>query len=189
MVNQPTRASNRGRPPPDPAPFSDGPEMEAEPDEGAGPGEVLVPEGAESATLRCRARGVPGVELSWERNGRSLSPGEPGPAGPAAGAAPLGPLGLLAGPGLGAGLGRGPAPALPAPVGGAPPRSRPHFRSREAAPGALPVAKPQLPVVLRHFRSAHASFRPQNSVTFSPHPNFRFCCVTSAPPTRDFRLR
>nr|XP_041568338.1 nephrin [Taeniopygia guttata] len=55
-----------------------GPEMEAEPEEGAGPGVVLVPEGAESAQLRCRARGVPGVELSWERNGRSLGAGEPG---------------------------------------------------------------------------------------------------------------
>ncbi|XP_072776858.1 nephrin, partial [Taeniopygia guttata] len=55
-----------------------GPEMEAEPEEGAGPGVVLVPEGAESAELRCRARGVPGVELSWERNGRSLGAGEPG---------------------------------------------------------------------------------------------------------------
>ncbi|CAN8178926.1 unnamed protein product, partial [Coccothraustes coccothraustes] len=59
-----------------------GPEMEAEPEEGVGlgaePGVVLVPEGAESATLRCRARGVPGVELSWESNGRSLRTGEPG---------------------------------------------------------------------------------------------------------------
>ncbi|XP_059347409.1 nephrin [Ammospiza nelsoni] len=55
-----------------------GPEMEAEPEEGAGPGVVLVPEGAESATLRCRARGVPGVELNWESNGRSLRAGEPG---------------------------------------------------------------------------------------------------------------
>ncbi|NXV00475.1 NPHN protein, partial [Cettia cetti] len=47
-------------------------------EQGAGPGEVWVPEGAESAELRCRARGVPGVELSWERNGHALSPGEPG---------------------------------------------------------------------------------------------------------------
>ncbi|XP_032940328.1 nephrin [Catharus ustulatus] len=58
------------------------PEMEAEPQEGAGlgagPGAVLVPEGAESATLRCRAQGVPGVELSWESNGRGLRLGEPG---------------------------------------------------------------------------------------------------------------
>ncbi|XP_071275675.1 nephrin [Agelaius tricolor] len=55
-----------------------GPEMEAEPEEGAGPGVVLVPEGAESATLRCRAQGVPGVELNWESSGRSLRTGEPG---------------------------------------------------------------------------------------------------------------
>ncbi|XP_059693866.1 nephrin-like, partial [Haemorhous mexicanus] len=52
---------------PPPRPRHHGPEMEAEPEEGegpgAGPGVVLVPEGAESATLRCRARGVPGVEL------------------------------------------------------------------------------------------------------------------------------
>ncbi|KAF4805309.1 hypothetical protein TURU_001353 [Turdus rufiventris] len=56
--------------------------MEAEPEEGeglgAGPGAVLVPEGAESATLRCRAQGVPGVELSWESNGKGLRLGEPG---------------------------------------------------------------------------------------------------------------
>ncbi|XP_068855401.1 nephrin, partial [Aphelocoma coerulescens] len=61
-----------------------GPEMEAEPElgagpgPGAGPGAVLVPEGAESAELRCRARGVPAVELNWERNGHGLSTGEPG---------------------------------------------------------------------------------------------------------------
>ncbi|XP_041281373.1 uncharacterized protein LOC121347098 [Onychostruthus taczanowskii] len=39
---------------------ANGPEMEAEPEEGAGPGVVLVPEGAESATLRS-----PFQELQW----------------------------------------------------------------------------------------------------------------------------
>ncbi|XP_056366045.1 nephrin [Oenanthe melanoleuca] len=52
------------------------PEMEADPE--GGEGQALVAEGAESARLRCRAQGVPGVELSWESNGRSLRVGEPG---------------------------------------------------------------------------------------------------------------
>ncbi|NXN70441.1 NPHN protein, partial [Himantopus himantopus] len=40
----------------------------------AEPVPVLVPEGADTAQLRCRARGVPGVELHWERQGHALRP-------------------------------------------------------------------------------------------------------------------
>ncbi|NXG77117.1 NPHN protein, partial [Baryphthengus martii] len=47
-------------------------EMEAEP--GAEPLPVLVPDRAESAQLRCRAQGVPGVALYWEHRGHALSP-------------------------------------------------------------------------------------------------------------------
>ncbi|OPJ80334.1 hypothetical protein AV530_004140 [Patagioenas fasciata monilis] len=50
----------------------DGPELEAEPGLGAGPVGVVVPAGAESAELRCRAQGVPGVDIQWEQRGRPL---------------------------------------------------------------------------------------------------------------------
>ncbi|NXK57243.1 NPHN protein, partial [Chauna torquata] len=43
---------------------------------GAEPGAVLVPDGAEAAQLRCRAQGVPGVQLHWERQGQPLQPNE-----------------------------------------------------------------------------------------------------------------
>ncbi|KAK2513521.1 hypothetical protein Q9966_016095 [Columba livia] len=49
-----------------------GPELEAEPGLGAGPVGVVVPAGAESAELRCRAQGVPGVDIQWEQRGRPL---------------------------------------------------------------------------------------------------------------------
>eukprot|EP00076_Gallus_gallus_P036507 XP_025002045.1 uncharacterized protein LOC112531323 [Gallus gallus] len=45
-----------------------GPELEEDPPV------VPVGDGAEVAELRCRARGVPAVELSWERYGQSLPP-------------------------------------------------------------------------------------------------------------------
>ncbi|XP_064296236.1 nephrin, partial [Phalacrocorax carbo] len=49
-----------------------GPELEAESE--AEPVPVLVPDGSDLAQLRCRAQGVPGVELRWERRGQSLRP-------------------------------------------------------------------------------------------------------------------
>ncbi|KAM8793647.1 nephrin [Eudromia elegans] len=48
------------------------PEMEAAPD----PERVLVPDGSDVAALRCRAQGVPGVQLHWERDGRPLGASE-----------------------------------------------------------------------------------------------------------------
>ncbi|XP_066843109.1 LOW QUALITY PROTEIN: nephrin [Anser cygnoides] len=55
-----------------------GPELEAElgAEPGAEPGAVLVPDGADTAQLRCRAQGVPGVQLHWEHRGRALPPNE-----------------------------------------------------------------------------------------------------------------
>ncbi|NXK15790.1 NPHN protein, partial [Herpetotheres cachinnans] len=38
---------------------------------------VLVPDGADTAQLRCRAQGVPGVQLHWEHQGHALRPDEP----------------------------------------------------------------------------------------------------------------
>ncbi|XP_068026933.1 LOW QUALITY PROTEIN: nephrin [Melanerpes formicivorus] len=51
------------------------PELEAEP--GAEPLPVLVADRSETAELRCRAQGVPGVELHWERRGHALDPTDP----------------------------------------------------------------------------------------------------------------
>ncbi|KAM9260137.1 nephrin-like [Morus bassanus] len=51
-----------------------GPELEAEPE--AEPVPVLVPDGSDMAQLRCRAQGVPGVQLHWEHRGQSLRPNE-----------------------------------------------------------------------------------------------------------------
>ncbi|NWZ30091.1 NPHN protein, partial [Asarcornis scutulata] len=42
----------------------------------AEPGAVPVPDGADTAQLWCRARGVPGVQLHWEHRGRALPPNE-----------------------------------------------------------------------------------------------------------------
>ncbi|NWZ60800.1 NPHN protein, partial [Haliaeetus albicilla] len=42
----------------------------------AEPVPVLVPDGADTAQLRCRAQGVPGVELRWEHRGHPLRPEE-----------------------------------------------------------------------------------------------------------------
>ncbi|NWH48126.1 NPHN protein, partial [Fregata magnificens] len=42
----------------------------------AEPVPVLVPDGAETAQLRCRAQGVPGVQLHWEHRGHPLHPDE-----------------------------------------------------------------------------------------------------------------
>ncbi|KAM9603005.1 LOW QUALITY PROTEIN: nephrin [Morphnus guianensis] len=50
-----------------------GPELEAESE--AEPVPVLVPDGADTAQLRCRA-GVPGVQLRWEHRGHPLRPEE-----------------------------------------------------------------------------------------------------------------
>ncbi|NXW52859.1 NPHN protein, partial [Nyctiprogne leucopyga] len=47
-------------------------ELEAEP--GAEPLPVLVPDRSDSAQLRCRAQGVPGVWLHWEHRGQPLRP-------------------------------------------------------------------------------------------------------------------
>ncbi|XP_062456903.1 nephrin [Rhea pennata] len=44
------------------------PELEAAPE----PERVPVPDGSDTAELRCRAQGVPAVQLSWERDGRPL---------------------------------------------------------------------------------------------------------------------
>ncbi|NXV81876.1 NPHN protein, partial [Atlantisia rogersi] len=44
---------------------------------GAEPGAELVPDGANAAQLRCRAQGVPGVELYWEHWGQPLRPDQP----------------------------------------------------------------------------------------------------------------
>ncbi|NXK01365.1 NPHN protein, partial [Corythaixoides concolor] len=43
----------------------------------AEPVPVLVPDGAETVQLRCRAQGVPGVWLHWEYQGHALSPDQP----------------------------------------------------------------------------------------------------------------
>ncbi|XP_074991071.1 nephrin-like [Calonectris borealis] len=51
-----------------------GPELEAESE--AEPVPVLVPDGADTAQLRCRAQGVPGVWLHWEHRGHALQPDE-----------------------------------------------------------------------------------------------------------------
>ncbi|XP_075345648.1 nephrin, partial [Mycteria americana] len=51
-----------------------GPELEAESE--AEPVPVLVPDRADTAQLRCRAQGVPGVQLRWEHQGRPLRPEE-----------------------------------------------------------------------------------------------------------------
>ncbi|XP_069630717.1 nephrin isoform X1 [Haliaeetus albicilla] len=51
-----------------------GPELEAESE--AEPVPVLVPDGADTAQLRCRAQGVPRVELRWEHQGHPLRPEE-----------------------------------------------------------------------------------------------------------------
>ncbi|XP_074714202.1 nephrin [Strix uralensis] len=51
-----------------------GPELEAE--SGAEPVPVLVPDRADTAQLRCRAQGVPGVQLHWEHRGHALRPDE-----------------------------------------------------------------------------------------------------------------
>ncbi|XP_052635632.1 nephrin [Harpia harpyja] len=51
-----------------------GPELEAESE--AEPVPVLVPDGADTAQLRCRAQGVPGVQLRWEHRGHPLRPEE-----------------------------------------------------------------------------------------------------------------
>ncbi|NXN57768.1 NPHN protein, partial [Rynchops niger] len=40
----------------------------------AEPVPVLVPDRADAAQLRCRAQGVPGVQLHWERQGHPLPP-------------------------------------------------------------------------------------------------------------------
>ncbi|NXD18757.1 NPHN protein, partial [Nothocercus nigrocapillus] len=37
---------------------------------------VPVPDGSDVAALRCRAQGVPGVQLHWERDGRPLGASE-----------------------------------------------------------------------------------------------------------------
>ncbi|NXS48067.1 NPHN protein, partial [Balaeniceps rex] len=42
----------------------------------AEPVPVLVPDGADTAQLRCRAQGVPGVQLHWEHQGHALRPEE-----------------------------------------------------------------------------------------------------------------
>ncbi|KAF1420719.1 Nephrin, partial [Spheniscus humboldti] len=42
----------------------------------AEPVPVLVPDGADAAELRCRAQGVPGVQLHWEHQGHPLRPEE-----------------------------------------------------------------------------------------------------------------
>ncbi|KAF1591656.1 Nephrin, partial [Eudyptes moseleyi] len=42
----------------------------------AEPVPVLVPDGADAAQLRCRAQGVPGVQLHWEHQGHPLRPEE-----------------------------------------------------------------------------------------------------------------
>ncbi|XP_074786416.1 nephrin [Athene noctua] len=51
-----------------------GPELEAE--SGAEPVPVLVPDRSDTAQLRCRAQGVPGVQLHWEHRGHALRPDE-----------------------------------------------------------------------------------------------------------------
>ncbi|NWI22777.1 NPHN protein, partial [Sula dactylatra] len=42
----------------------------------AEPVPVLVPDRSDTAQLRCRAQGVPGVQLHWEHRGQSLCPNE-----------------------------------------------------------------------------------------------------------------
>ncbi|NXI38973.1 NPHN protein, partial [Galbula dea] len=49
-------------------------ELEEEP--GAEPVPVLVPDRSETAQLRCRAQGVPGVKVHWEHRGQALRPEE-----------------------------------------------------------------------------------------------------------------
>ncbi|XP_068785567.1 nephrin [Struthio camelus] len=48
------------------------PELEVAPE----PEWVPVPDGSDTAELRCRAQGVPGVQLRWERDGRPLGASE-----------------------------------------------------------------------------------------------------------------